>query len=184
MSVSFLDRLGETATRKLAARSSRRGVLGRMSAAMALAPAFPLLPVSRADAASAPAPAATLSDFERRAQSKDATKCNYWRHCAIDGVLCGCCGGGVHTCPPGTEPSPVSWIGTCRNPADGRSYVIAYRDCCGRDICATSKDCHCNTADREMPIYRPQASNDIIWCFGTASTAYHCSTAAIVGQAS
>lgn len=185
MPVSFLDTLGEAVTRRLAARSSRRGVLGRMGAAMAVAPAFPLLPVRRVEAAPAPAanPIATLTDFERRAQSTDPTKCNYWRHCAIDGVLCGCCGGGIHTCPPGTQPSPVSWIGTCRNPDDGRSYVIAYRDCCGRNICAAPKSCDCNTADREMPIYRPQASNDIIWCFGTASTAYHCSTAAIIGQA-
>jgi methylamine dehydrogenase light chain len=195
MPVSFLDTLGETVTRRMAARSSRRGMLGRIGTAMAVAPVFPLLPVSRAGAAPNPATTdvgpdvvgrdsgATFSDFERRAQSGDPTACTYWRHCAIDGVLCGCCGGGVHTCPPGTQPSPVSWIGTCRNPDDGRSYIIAYRDCCGRTICAAPKSCHCNTADHEMPIYRPQASNDIIWCFGTASTAYHCSTAAIIGQA-
>lgn len=188
MKPSFLEQIGEHLTRRLASSSSRRGVLGRVGTAMVAGGVFPLLPVQRARAAAggaAPRPAdvTTLSDFERRAQSSDPTKCNYWRHCAIDGVLCGCCGGGIHSCPPGTQPSPVSWIGTCRNPDDGRSYVIAYRDCCGRTTCTTSSDCECNTADREMPIYRPQASNDIIWCFGTTSAAYHCSTAAIVGQA-
>ncbi|OUJ15597.1 methylamine dehydrogenase light chain [Acetobacter sp. DsW_063] len=183
MSVSLFDTLSEKFARYLAVNSSRRSVLGKVSTAMAVAPAFPLLPVTRAEA-SAPNPPPTLTDFERNAQSKDPDRCDYWRHCAIDGVLCGCCGGGVHTCPPGTEPSPVSWIGTCRNPEDGRSYVIAYRDCCGRNMCNVPKECDCNTSDREMPIYRPQTSNDIIWCFGTKSTTYHCSTAAIIGQAS
>jgi hypothetical protein len=32
----------------------------------------------------------------------------------------------VNTCPPGTEMSPITWIGTCTNPADGRAYVISY----------------------------------------------------------
>ncbi|GBQ67575.1 methylamine dehydrogenase light chain precursor [Ameyamaea chiangmaiensis NBRC 103196] len=183
-SLSLFDRLGEKLVRNLAEFSSRRSVLGTVGAAMA-APAFPVLPVARAaEANAAPVPSTqTLTDFERKAQSTDPTKCDYWRHCAIDGLLCGCCGGGIHTCPPGAEPSPVSWIGTCRNPDDGRSYVIAYRDCCGRTTCQTSADCHCNTSDHEMPIYRPQASNDIIWCFGTQTAVYHCSTAAIIGQA-
>ncbi|PAL26957.1 methylamine dehydrogenase light chain [Acetobacter syzygii] len=186
MRVPLFDRVTETFTRHLASHSPRRQFLARFSTLVAGSGAFPLLPVQRAQAESRTVPPVQpniASDFDRLAQSTDPTKCNYWRHCAIDGVLCGCCGGGVHTCPPGTQPSPVSWIGTCRNPSDGRQYVIAYRDCCGRTTCASTPDCHCNTADREMPIYRPQASNDIIWCFGTTSTAYHCSTAAIVGQA-
>ncbi|MCH4022464.1 MAG: methylamine dehydrogenase (amicyanin) small subunit [Acetobacter sp.] len=183
MTASLFDRLGEKAARYLASHASRRGVLGKVGTALAIAPAFPLLPVSRAEAEEKPV-SASLTDFERKAQTKDPDKCDYWRHCAIDGVLCGCCGGGVHTCPPGTEPSPVSWIGTCRNPADGLSYVIAYRDCCGRATCNAPADCDCNTADREMPIYKPQTSNDIIWCFGTKSTTYHCSTSAIIGKAS
>lgn len=188
MSKPAVDRLGELLTRRMARRSSRRSVLARLGAMMMAAPGFPLLPVARADAAgpSQPPPPdlAGLTDFERNAQVDDPTRCSYWRHCAIDGVLCGCCGGGVHTCPPGAEPSPISWIGTCRNPADGRSYIIAYRDCCGRSICAAGKDCQCDTADRDLPIYRPSNSNDIIWCFGKSSATYHCSTAALVGPAS
>ena len=50
----------------------------------------------------------------------------------LDGVLCSCCGGGITPARPGAEPSPISWIGTCVNPEDGESFVIAYRDCCGK----------------------------------------------------
>ena len=90
----------------------------------------------------------------------------------------------MHTCPPGAEPSPISWIGTCLNPEDGRSYVVAYRDCCGKPVCAADKDCDCHSVDRELPLYRQSLNNDIIWCFGNASASYHCSTAALVGVAS
>jgi methylamine dehydrogenase light chain len=37
--------------------------------------------------------------------------------------------------------------------------------------------------DRELPTYRQQLNNDIIWCFGNATATYHCSTAALVGLA-
>ncbi len=30
------------------------------------------------------------------AQTKDETKCDYWRYCGVDGNLCACCGGGTH----------------------------------------------------------------------------------------
>ena len=77
----------------------------------------------------------------------------------------------------------MSWIGTCVNPADKRSYVIAYRDCCGKPVCGAGKSCWCDGADREMPTYRSTLNNDIIWCFGNSSATYHCSTAALVGLA-
>jgi methylamine dehydrogenase light chain len=147
---------------------------------MVAAPVLPLLPVARVTAAES----SPQTDFARYAQAKDPNKCDYWRYCAIDGVLCGCCGGGVHTCPAGAEPSPISWIGTCVNPEDGRSYVIAYRDCCGKPTCTAGKECDCHAGDRELPTYRPQLNNDIVWCFGNASATYHCSTAALVGLAS
>ena len=83
------------------------------------------------------------------------------------------------------SPSPTAWIGTCLNPDDGRSYLIAYRDCCGKDMCEpTNAGCYCDGEDRNMPVYRPQSSNDIVWCFGNTSLAYHCSTAVLVGLAS
>lgn len=177
------DRFSEMLVRQIARSSSRRGFLGRLGVMLVAAPVFPLLPVSRASAAT-PQPQ-PLTDFERNAQSSDPKACDYWRHCAIDGVICGCCGGGVHTCPPGSQPSPTSWVGTCRNPDDGRSYLIAYRDCCGKGICSpTGEKCRCNSSDRELPVYRPQSNNDVIWCFGDTSLEYHCSTAALVGLAS
>jgi len=176
------DTASEKLVRRFARFSSRRSLLGRLGALILAAPAFPLLPVARAGAAEPDLNG--LTDFERNAQTKDPAKCSYWRHCAIDGILCGCCGGGVHTCPPGAEPSPICWIGTCRNPDDGRSYVIAYRDCCGRTACTTKDpDCDCNTNDRDLPVYSPFNSNDILWCFGKASATYHCSTAVLMGQA-
>ena len=73
------------------------------------------------------------------ATSAIRSSCDYWRHCAIDGFLCACCGGSQSTCPPGTEMSPVTWIGTCRNPGDGKDYMISYNDCCGRrSACAAA----------------------------------------------
>jgi methylamine dehydrogenase light chain len=184
---SRADSLGEKIVRQIARRSSRRGFLSKFAGILVAAPAIPLLPVARATAAErkpVAKPRGQLTDFERNAQTSDPHACDYWRHCAIDGIICGCCGGGVHTCPPGAEPSPTAWVGTCLNPDDGRSYLIAYRDCCGKGGCVpTGENCHCNSQDRELPVYRPQTNNDIIWCFGNASMEYHCSTAAIVGVA-
>jgi methylamine dehydrogenase light chain len=173
-----IDKVSEKAVRYLAEQTSRRSFLSRFGAALVAAPVFPLLPVQRARAQAKPQ--GEPSDFARLAQTTDDTQCYYWRYCAIDVWLCTCCGGGVHTCPAGSQPSPTSWVGTCLNPDDGRSYLIAYRDCCGVGGCG---QCFCNGNDRETPVYRPQGNNEIIWCFGTSSMEYHCSTAAMVGLA-
>src|SRR5438477_3450314 len=113
---STIDKMSEQLTRNLARFTSRRGFLSRFGVALLMAPALPLLPVAR----SAKAADVPKTDFERNAQATDDTKCNYWKYCGSDGVLCSCCGGGHHTCPPGAEPSPISWIGTCINPEDGK----------------------------------------------------------------
>ena len=175
--MEYLDKLSERLSRRLAHHVSRRSFLARVGVAVVAAPAFPLLPVSRAAAQSAPMP---RSEFSERAQAKDPARCDYWRYCAIDGFLCSCCRGGVHTCPAGSSPSPTSWIGTCINPEDSRQYLISYRDCCGVGGCG---QCDCKNTDRETPLYRPQGNNDIIWCLGAPSMAYHCSTAVLVGLA-
>jgi methylamine dehydrogenase light chain len=175
-----MDSIGEKLLRGLAGRSSRRSMLTRLGAVMVAAPVFPLLPVSRASAAKPERSAEAKTAFARNAQTKDDTKCDYWRYCAIDGSLCSCCGGGMSSCPPGAEPSPVSWVGTCINPDDGAAYLIAYRDCCGKPTCG---QCNCDNTDRETQLYVPQLNNDVIWCFGTKSMEYHCSTGVLVGKA-
>jgi methylamine dehydrogenase light chain len=99
MGESIFDKTTERFTRRMAGFSSRRGFLAKVGTLLVVSPAVPLLPVARA--ASAPAkpeatPAAKQStDFERRAQTKNPNQCDYWRYCAIDGILCGCCGGGA-----------------------------------------------------------------------------------------
>lgn len=180
MTIFNADSFGEKVLRRFAGGTSRRGMLARIGVALVAAPIFPVLPVSRAEAAKPDRSHETKTVFARQAQTSDDTKCNYWRYCAIDGSLCTCSGGGIHSCPPGAEPSPVSWVGTCINPDDGKAYLIAYRDCCGK---AFVNKCNCDGSDRETQLYTQQLNNDIIWCFGVKNKEYHCSTAVLVGAA-
>jgi methylamine dehydrogenase light chain len=176
-SKTFFDKTSERWVRGLAGFTSRRSFLARFGVVVA-GSTLPLLPVARAKAATAPE-----SDFERYSQATDDTKCDYWKYCASSGVLCSCCGGGHNTCPPGTEASPISWIGTCMHPDTKKPYIIAYRDCCGKSVCQADRDCSCDGEDGAMPSYRPQLDNHVIWCFGSSSQVYHCSTGALVGPA-
>jgi methylamine dehydrogenase light chain len=177
----WLDSLTETSARSLAKRASRRSFLGSLGAVLVGASGLPLLPVARgAGAAEAAKPAKPGDDKAKHAN--DPTSCDYWRHCAIDGYACACCGGSENTCPPGTEMSAVTWVGTCHNPLDGKDYVISYNDCCGKSTCGR---CFCNRNERDTPIYVPFQSNDYNWCSGSgkANIPYHCSTARIVSVA-
>jgi methylamine dehydrogenase light chain len=179
------DRFFETLSRRAAQRVSRRSFLSYCGTALVAGSAIPLLPVSRraraADQTGKPTPSHKYaSDFANKAQTTDPTQCNYWRYCASDGYMCSCCGGGPSTCPPGTSPSPTSWVGSCINPEDGKTYLIAYRDCCGQDSCGR---CACMGQEGDMPSYRPQVNSDIVWCFGASSMVYHCSSAGLVGLA-
>lgn len=179
MQRSWLDRIAERGTRGLARHTSRRSLLARLGAVLVGGAAFPLLPVARAaEESRLPAP----SDAGLPGETGDPSHCTYWRHCAIDGFLCSCCGGSQNACPPGTEMSPVTWIGTCRHPSDGKDYVISYNDCCGKATCGR---CMCNRNERDTPLYIPFQSNDYNWCSGngTANVPYHCSTARIVSAA-
>ena len=50
MKIFNTDQFGEKLVRKLAGRTSRRGMLAKFGLALAAAPAFPVLPISRANA--------------------------------------------------------------------------------------------------------------------------------------
>jgi len=171
----WLDAITEDSSRALARLSSRRSVLGALGAALVGGAALPLLPVARG----APPKAGTTPPGP---DPGDPASCEYWRHCAIDGYLCSCCGGNQSACPPGTSMSAVTWIGTCENPSDRKSYVISYNDCCGKSSCGR---CFCNRNERDSPLFQPGQSNDYNWCSGStvANIPYHCSTARIVGVA-
>ncbi|MDA5195052.1 methylamine dehydrogenase (amicyanin) light chain [Alphaproteobacteria bacterium LMG 31809] len=174
-----LDKWTERMFRGLARRTSRRNMFTLIGGAVTGAAAIPLLPVARASASTnsyglTPETTGNVQD------PGDPTTCEYWRYCAIDGFLCSCCGGTVNACPPGTEMSPITWIGTCHNPADNRNYIISYNDCCGKSSCGR---CVCNRNEGDRPVVRPQSNNDIDWCLGTASSVYNCSTAVLIGVA-
>jgi methylamine dehydrogenase light chain len=182
--MSWIDSTLERGARRAARRISRRSFLARLGAALVGGAALPLLPVSRVRADAGPSttgarvPAPNESGLSGPAG--DPASCDYWRHCAIDGFLCSCCGGSQTACPPGTEMSPVTWIGTCRNPADGKDYVISYNDCCGKDFCGR---CICNRNEGDKPAYITPRANDINWCLASESTVYNCSTAVVIGMA-
>jgi len=170
--MKLLDKLVERSARRVAQQSSRRGLLKGVGTALVGAASIPLLPVARASEHAAPS--------EPQDSTGNPESCDYWRYCAIDGFLCECCGGTYNSCPPGTEMSTLTWIGTCRNPEDGRNYVISYNDCCGVSQCGT---CLCQRDERDRPVYRSDKSNDVNWCLGSSSSVYHCSTAIVVGVA-
>jgi methylamine dehydrogenase light chain len=167
-----LDGWIEAAARRVARTTSRRGFLARVGTVLFGAASLPLLPVARAAAQAPRAPAAP--------ETGDAASCDYWRYCSIDGFLSACCGGTAASCPPGTEMSRVTWIGTCRNPVDGRDYLISYNDCCGNSFCGR---CFCNRNEGDRPVYLTGRANDINWCMGTSTTAYSSTVALVLGVA-
>lgn len=180
--MKWLDKLTVNTSRRLAQNSSRRSFLTRFGTALVGGAAIPLLPVARASAAPAGGmyPGVAEQESGIKGDPGDPSQCDYWRYCAIDGFLCSCCGGTQNSCPPGTEMSPITWIGTCLNPEDGKNYIISYNDCCGTSSCGR---CLCNRNERDTPIYRAQTNNDTNWCLGASSTVYTCSTAIILGVA-
>jgi len=184
--MKWFDVFAENSARTLARRTSRRNVLAGLGTFLLGATTIPLLPVARGaetppkgGAAGAAAPGTGASG----ADPGDPSSCDYWRHCALDGFMCSCCGGSQSVCPPGTDMSPVTWIGTCHNPGDGKDYVISYNDCCGKSACGR---CFCNRNERDSSLFQPGRSNDYNWCSGNskANIPYHCSTARVVGAAS
>lgn len=171
----WIDRRLEKWSRRSALHTSRRGFIAKLGALLVGASALPLLPVSRATAQQLDS---GFDDSNVTGEEGDSSNCHYWRYCGLDGYLSANCGGTHTSCPPGTEMSPITWIGTCRNPADGKNYLISYNDCCGSGSCSTNW-CERNESDR--PIYVTPKSNDILWCLGTASRAYNSTVALVLG---
>jgi len=171
------DRWFARSARQVARSTSRRHFLARLGGWLLGGAALPLLPLARpARAEREPAP----GEPDPATPAGDPTSCGYWRHCAIDGFLASCCGGTHTSCPPGTQMSPVTWLGTCRNPADGKEYVISYNDCCGKSLCGR---CFCKRNEGDRPAYYPSKSNDINWCMGSAGVVYNSTVAIAVGVA-
>ena len=174
--LDLIDRLMQRSLRQVAHRHGRRSFITRVGVAMVGGAALPMLPFDRSGSFGT-AQAAGKAQVN---PAEDHTKCEYWRYCAFDGYLCTCCGGSLTQCPPGTEASKVSWVGTCMNPADKRQYLVSYNDCCGKGSCG---ECLCNNNERERPGYRLGVHNDINWCMANNSTMFHCTTSLIVGVA-
>ena len=149
----------------------RRAGMGVLAAAFAIA-ALQLLPAAGADERETEPDASTPEG--------DPRDPGYWRYCAIDGFLASCCGGTQTSCPAGTEMSTITWLGTCRNPADGKDYVISYNDCCGKSFCGR---CFANRNEGDKPVYVSPKSNDINWCTGAENMIYHSTVAIVVGVA-
>ncbi|MCC6734804.1 MAG: amine dehydrogenase [Bauldia sp.] len=171
--LSWMDGASEKAVRRTAMAVGRRNVLATLGTAMMGTVLAPMLPFDRTfGKAMAQTPAG---------EDGDIAACDYWRYCALDGYLCSECGGTLTQCPPGSEASTVSWVGTCRNPNDDRDYLVSYNDCCGGGGCANPTFCF--TSQGERPGYRMGLYNDINWCMANETKGYHCTVAVVVGLA-
>lgn len=177
-----MDSVTTGAIRFLASRTSRRSFIGRVGVVIAGMGTLPVLPVSRASAQTQFPPSPdqiTVQGVNDIEEMGDVRSCDYWRYCAFSGQLCSCCGGSLTRCPPGSETATVAWVGSCHNPTDGRDYLISYNDCCGKASCG---DCRCSRNEGDRPVYFPSKSNNILWCFGSTSHAYHCTLALVIGH--
>ncbi len=169
----WLDRFTERRVRHTAQLVGRRSALAKLGTVLVGGAVLPMLPFDRSGNAYAQHGAGGGGP-------DDPMACEYWRNCALDGFLCGCCGGSITSCPPGAEASKVTWVGTCANPKDGKNYLVSYNDCCGKTACGR---CLCNYNEGERPAYRMGVHNDINWCMANTQTMYHCTVSVIVGTA-
>ncbi|MBO3664747.1 methylamine dehydrogenase light chain [Microbacterium stercoris] len=183
---SMIGRVG----RRMSETTSRRsmlGALGRWGIGAAGVALIASLPVTRADLAAAAIPShrpAAGGDelFPAFDETGDTSTCEYWRWCNMDGTPCtSCAGGGLTTCAPGSKPGAEFWVGCCTNPDDGKTYLIAYYDCCGAPGCSNT---FCGEPDNQAIMYNPVAGSfdqEIIWCVSDESQAYTCTMAPIIG---
>lgn len=168
--MKWLDGRTEISIRKSAGVSGRRSMLAKIGGAMVGAALLPVLPFDR-----------SLGSAHAASTSLDQNSCDYWRYCAMDGNTCASSGGSATSCPPGSEMSKVSWVGTCLNPKDNKSYLVSYNDCCGKPEVVGSLFCYKNEGER--PGYRMGLHNDVNWCMANEAKAYHCTVTILVGLA-
>lgn len=166
----WLDKRAENQIRQTAAIAGRRSALAKLGRFMVGAALLPVLPYDRSMGLAYAADSAMNED-----------SCDYWRYCAMDGTTCASSGGSLTSCPPGSEASKVSWVGTCRNPKDNQDYLVSYNDCCGKAEVSRATTCFSNKAER--PAYRMGVHNDINWCMANENQGYHCTVAILVGMA-
>ena len=88
--MKILDNWIQSSARRLAHTTSRRSFLSRLGAVMLGTSAIPLLPVARAEMNEQ---FKVPDDSDIVGDAGDPSKCEYWRNCAMDGFLCGYCGG-------------------------------------------------------------------------------------------
>ena len=171
---SWIDEIIETSARYVATRTSRRSFLAKLGVGLVGTAALPLLPVARLAYADGTPGSSSGGKWN------DDKSCDYWAYCATAGWLCTSCGGASDQCPPGSEMSPIAWVGTCKNPGDGKSYVVSYHDCCGKSQCGTAV---CERSEGATARYRLQKSNSVTWCFGGVSSTYHCTISRLLSVA-
>jgi methylamine dehydrogenase light chain len=166
-----MDRRMERGLRTTAQNIGRRNFLARVGAILVGGTVLPMLPFDRRSG----------TVLAAGTEQEDETKCEYWAYCGIDGTLCNACGGTISQCPPGSDPSKVSWVGTCTNPRDKKAYLVSYYDCCGKTSCL--EEAACSRHEGERPGYRIGTMSDMNWCMANTSKGVHCSTAVVVGVA-
>jgi methylamine dehydrogenase light chain len=169
--LGWMDRRMENGIRATAQNIGRRSFLTKFGAILVGGTVLPVLPFDRNFGAVLAA----------RSEQQDDTKCEYWAYCGIDGTLCNACGGSISQCPPGSQASTLSWIGTCINPKDKKAYLISYYDCCGKASC--QEDADCSRHEGERPGYRIGTFSDMNWCMANTNKGVNCSTAVVVGVA-
>lgn len=158
----------------IAAQHTRRSFLGRVGTwlvGLTGVSVLTSLPLNRAFA----------SNHTIQYNGTDPRQCNYWRNCNLSGRLCADCpNGGMTTCPPGSELGAEFWYGCCEDPTSGKTYMIAYQDCCGLSGCGRN----CTSYDQREP-YNSQVgsqTNDVLWCQTTANQSYTCTLVPIVAE--